>query len=162
MYVCVCVCAEVGGVHNKTPQQWHHDPSWLLIAQLFITIPPGYTGAHAHTNVKSPQLMSITSPSHAHTHTNMRFHHSEEADGQLVVKNELAKKDNTQFCLSAHMPSILQFISTLSPLFSHVFPLFFIPVLCAWINLLSAAAHRLEQSMRPEVSDLTPLTSDSL
>lgn len=52
--VCVWVC-ESGGVNNKTPLQWHHDPSWLLIAPLFITITPWQMGihAHTHTNVKS-------------------------------------------------------------------------------------------------------------
>lgn len=52
----------------------------------------------------------------------MRFHHSEEADGQLVVKNELAllEKDNALFSLSAHTPSLL-FISHLLTLLPSLF-----------------------------------------
>lgn len=52
----------------------------------------------------------------------MRFHHSEEADGQLVVKNEpaLLEKDNTRFCSSAR--TCLLSISIGSPLFFSFHP----------------------------------------
>lgn len=76
---------------------------------------------HARTHAYKCQI-STANARHLPPHINMRLHHSEEADGQLVVKNELAllEKDNTLFCLSAHTPSLL-FISHLLTLLPSLF-----------------------------------------
>lgn len=79
-----------------------------------------------------------------HTHTNMCFHHSEEADGEPVVKNELVLLEKG--LLTRH-------------------PFFCSPPRSLLHTLLSNFLYVLlhtQTSVCPEVSDLTPLTSDSL
>lgn len=97
-------------------------------------------------------------------HTNMHFHHSEEADGQLVVKTELALKDNTLFCLSAHTPSPSSVHLHALPSILIILSTFYLRYVCMCMHYftLSAPARTYKEAVSPEVSGLTPLTSDSL